>query len=146
MVREMLSTKRLNQFSQAYENDALKTAVYGASTLGLVVLLYQGATKAIVQAGQAIQAHRFDEKSRLTSKAIDIIDALRESLDLEPASEAATNLNDLYLYMKQRLVQANAKNDLEIFSEVRGLLEVILPAWQELDRGGAPGHDIPRIG
>jgi len=130
----MLNSKMLKQFNKAYEDDALKAAVYGASPVGLVVLLYEGAIKAINQATYAIDSQRFDEKARLVSKAIDIIDGLRESLDLQQGSDAAINLNDLYIYMKQRLSIANLKNDLEILAEVRRLLETILPAWQELNR------------
>ncbi|BBF83693.1 flagellar biosynthesis protein FliS [Aquitalea magnusonii] len=132
----MLNSKMLKQFNKAYEDDALKAAVYGASPVGLVVLLYEGAIKAINQAGYAIEAQRYDEKARLVSKTIDIIDGLRESLDLQQGSDAANNLNDLYIYMKQRLSIANLKNDLEILAEVRRLLETILPAWQELNRSG----------
>jgi flagellar protein FliS len=130
----MLNSKMLKQFNKAYEDDALKAAVYGASPVGLVVLLYEGAIKAINQAGYAIEAQRYDEKARLVSKTIDIIDGLRESLDLQQGSDAAGNLNDLYIYMKQRMSIANLKNDLEILAEVRRLLETILPAWQELNR------------
>ena len=132
----MLNSKMLKQFNKAYEDDALKAAVYGASPVGLVVFLYEGAIKAINQAGYAIEAQRYDEKARLVSKTIDIIDGLRESLDLQQGSDAANNLNDLYIYMKQRLSIANLKNDLEILAEVRRLLETILPAWQELNRSG----------
>lgn len=132
----MLNSKMLKQFNKAYEDDALKAAVYGASPVGLVVLLYEGAIKAINQAVYAIEAQRYDEKARLVSKTIDIIDGLRESLDLQQGSDAANNLNDLYIYMKQRLSIANLKNDLEILAEVRRLLETILPAWQELNRSG----------
>jgi CIC family chloride channel protein len=40
----------LKQFNKAYENDALKAAVYGASPIGIVVMLYEGAIKAIMTA------------------------------------------------------------------------------------------------
>ncbi|WP_043642104.1 flagellar export chaperone FliS [Chromobacterium haemolyticum] len=124
----------LKQFNKAYENDALKAAVYGASPIGIVVMLYEGAIKAIMSASIAIEAQRFDEKARMISKAMDIIEGLRIALDVEAGSEAAVNLNELYLYMKTRLGRASLKNDLEILAEVRGLLETILPAWQQVDR------------
>lgn len=130
----MISSRMLKQFNAVYEDDALTAAVYGASPIGLVVMLYEGAIKAIAQACIAIQAKRFEEKARLTSKTIDIIDGLRQSLDLEQGGEAAANLNDLYIYMKNRLLVANAKNDFDIFSEVGSLLATILPAWQQIDR------------
>ncbi len=130
----MLNSRMLKQFNKAYENDALKAAVYGASPIGIVVMLYEGAIKAIMSASIAIEAQRFDEKARMISKAMDIIEGLRIALDVEAGSEAAVNLNELYLYMKTRLGRASLKNDLEILAEVRGLLETILPAWQQVDR------------
>ncbi|WP_434632946.1 flagellar export chaperone FliS [Chromobacterium sp. CV08] len=132
----MLNSRMLKQFNQAYSNDALKTAVYGASPVGIVVMLYEGAVKALNSASLAIDAGRFDEKARMISKAVDILEGLRVSLDLDLASEAAVNLNDLYIYMKLRLAKASLKNDKEILAEVRTLLETILPAWQQVDRSG----------
>lgn len=134
----MLTTKKLKQFNQAYEQDALKAAIYGANPAGVVAMLYEGAIKAVTQANTAIDMQRYDEKSRLISKAMDILDGLRESLDLEPGSEASRNLNDLYIYMKFRLGMASMKNDQAILVEVKGLLEVILPAWQQVSRGMQP--------
>ncbi|WP_233201132.1 flagellar export chaperone FliS [Chromobacterium alticapitis] len=124
----------LKQFNQAYANDALKAAVYGASPIGIVVMLYEGVIKAVISASIAIDAGRFDEKARMISKAVDILEGLRIALDLGQGSEAAVNLNDLYIYMKMRLAQASLKNDKEILSEVKGLMETILPAWQQVDR------------
>ncbi|POZ62632.1 flagellar export chaperone FliS [Chromobacterium alticapitis] len=130
----MLNSRMLKQFNQAYANDALKAAVYGASPIGIVVMLYEGVIKAVISASIAIDAGRFDEKARMISKAVDILEGLRIALDLGQGSEAAVNLNDLYIYMKMRLAQASLKNDKEILSEVKGLMETILPAWQQVDR------------
>ena len=138
----MLNSRMLKQFNQAYANDALKAAVYGASPVGIVVMLYEGAIKALQSASLAIEAGRFDEKARMISKVVDILEGLRVALDLDQASEAAVNLNDLYLYMKLRLAKATLKNDKEIIAEVRGLLETILPAWQQVDKtNAAKQHD-----
>ncbi len=133
----MLNSRMLKQFNQAYANDALKTAIYGASPVGIVVMLYEGAIKALQAADTAIDNSRFDEKARMITKAVDILEGLRIALDLEQGSEAAVNLNDLYLYMKLRLAKASLKNDKEILAEVRSLLETLLPAWQQVNRAGA---------
>jgi flagellar protein FliS len=128
----------LKQFNAVYEDDALTAAVYGASPVGLVVMLYEGAIKAVNQARAVMQVGRFDEKSNQTFKAIDIIDSLRSSLDVDNGGEMAENLNDLYVYMKKRLLEASSKNDADIYAEVGNLLETILPAWQQIDRAGQP--------
>ena len=41
--------------NKAYRDDALKVAVYGASSIGIVVMLYEGAIKAIRLAEQPSQ-------------------------------------------------------------------------------------------
>ncbi|MDF0604210.1 flagellar export chaperone FliS [Neisseriaceae bacterium TC5R-5] len=135
-----MNSRMLKQFNQVYENDALKAAVYGASPTGIVVMLYEGAIKALITASIAMEAKRFDEKARMISKAMDIIEGLRIALDLDVASDAAVNLNELYLYMKTRLGKASLKNDTEMLLEVRHLLETILPAWQQLDRTVGTTH------
>lgn len=134
----MLSSRMLKQFNAVYEDDALTTAVYGASPVGLIVMLYEGAIKAVAQACSAMQASRLDEKTKQTFKAIDILDSLRSSLDVGGGGEMAENLNDLYLYMKTRLLEASSKNDADSYAEVGKLLETILPAWQQIDRAGQP--------
>ncbi|POA99845.1 flagellar export chaperone FliS [Chromobacterium sinusclupearum] len=133
----MLNSRMLKQFNQAYANDALKAAIYGASPIGIVVMLYEGVIKALSSASIAIDNDRFDEKARMISKAVDILEGLRIALDLEQGSEAAVNLNDLYIYMKMRLAKASLKNDKEILAEVKGLMETILPAWQQVDRANS---------
>ncbi|GGY29641.1 flagellar export chaperone FliS [Paludibacterium paludis] len=124
----------LQQFSKAYENDALEVAVYGASPVGLIVLLYEGAIKALNQAKVFIGQNRFQEKAAMISRAQDILEGLRVALDHEKGKQVTRNLEDLYQYSKYRLGIANLNNDVNILDEIANLLGILLPAWQELDR------------
>lgn len=124
----------LQQFNKAYENDALEVAVYGASPVGLIVLLYEGAIKSLVQAKVFISQNRFQEKAAMISRAQDILEGLRVSLDHSKGKEISVNLEDLYEYSKYRLGVANLNNDVQIIDEISSLLGILLPAWQELDR------------
>ena len=124
----------LQQFNKAYENDALEVAVYGASPVGLIVLLYEGAIKALVQAKVFMGQNRYQEKSAMISRAQDILEGLRVSLDHDKGKDISVNLEDLYQYSKYRLGVANLNNDANIIDEISNLLSILLPAWQELDR------------
>jgi flagellar protein FliS len=128
----MKNTLVMQQFKKTYQDDALEVEVYGASPVGLIVLLYEGAIKAINQAKVMMQYQRFAEKTKLINKAIDIIEGLRVVLDHKQGKEISKNLEDLYVYAKYRLGVANMKNDVEILDEVAKLLGIILPSWQEL--------------
>lgn len=129
-----MNRRALQQLNKAYLDDALQVAVYGASPVGIIIMLYEGAIKALKQAERAMEEQRFDVKSSMISKAIDIIDGLREVLDFQQGGEISHNLSDLYLYMKSRLTVANLKNDPTILAEVQKLLEDILSAWKLVDK------------
>jgi len=128
----MRNSLAMQQFKKTYQDDALEMEVYGASPVGLIVLLYEGAIRAINQAKVMMQQQQFAEKGRLINKAIDIIEGLRVVLDHEHGKEISKNLEDLYVYSKYRLGVANVKNDTGILDEVANLLGVILPSWKEL--------------
>jgi len=135
----MKNTLAMQQFKKTYQDDALEVTVYGASPVGLIVLLYEGALKAIDQARVLMKAQRFAEKGVMINKAINIIEGLRLALNHQDGEEVSLNLEDLYIYAKFRLGVANMKNDTEILDEVANLLAVILPSWQELAKG-MPAH------
>jgi len=61
-----------------------------------------------------------------------IIDELRNCLDFKAGGALATNLDSLYEYMCQRLMQASASNKPEWLDEVSRLLTEIRSAWLQI--------------
>lgn len=126
-------TNLTNRALSAYSNVDLITTVNSASPLQLILLLYDGAIGSLAAAKGHMLDMKFAEKGRLISKAIDIIEGLRSVLDFDKGAEISQNLNDLYEYMKHRLVIANLKNDPEGPTEVMRLLNDLRTAWAKLD-------------
>lgn len=58
-----------------------------------------------------------------------IIGGLRDALDKDKGGEIASNLDNLYAFMQQRLSQANLQNDPAMLDEVAGLLREIKQGW-----------------
>jgi flagellar protein FliS len=74
------------------------------------------------------------DKGMAISKAIAIIqEGLRLSLDKEAGGDLAENLDALYEYMGQRLLQANLRNDQAILDEVLELLSGLRDSWSQID-------------
>jgi flagellar secretion chaperone FliS len=71
------------------------------------------------------------QSASLTS-AVNIIGALRDSLDLEQGGPLACNLLELYDYMLRRLDGAWAANDAAAVTEVSSLLATILEGWEAI--------------
>lgn len=127
-----------NQGVKAYAQVKVETAVSTANPVQLVVLLYEGAISAIASAKGEMDRQNVAQKAKLINKAIDIIEGLRNALEFSKGGEIAVSLNDLYLYMVQRLSTANLKNDPELLDEVSRLLTELLGAWETLAKNSLP--------
>jgi len=130
-----------NQGVRAYAQVKVETAVSTANPVQLVVLLYEGAISAIASAKGEMERRNIAQKAQFLNKAIDIIEGLRNALEFSQGGDIAVSLNDLYLYMVQRLSTANLKNDPVILDEVTALLRELLGAWEVLARGATNSLD-----
>ncbi|HET7776731.1 MAG TPA: flagellar export chaperone FliS [Azospira sp.] len=129
-----------NQGVRAYAQVKVETAVSTANPVQLVVLLYEGAISAIASAKGEMERRNVAQKAQFINKAIDIIEGLRNALEFSQGGDIAISLNDLYLYMVQRLSTANLKNDPVILDEVSSLLRELLSAWEVLAKGPDSGE------
>lgn len=119
--------------ANAYAKVGIETTVLNNNPHELILLLFQGARAAIVEAREHINNKNIAAKGSRISKAIDIIqNGLRASLDLKAGGELAERLSALYEYMCRRLIQANIQNNSDIIDEVLRLLDEIAGAWAEI--------------
>ncbi|RMG32855.1 MAG: flagellar export chaperone FliS [Gammaproteobacteria bacterium] len=112
-----------------------------ASPHRLVQMLMEGALDKMATAKGCIQRKDYEGKSAQITWATSIINGLRASLDPERGGEIAVNLEDLYSYMLQRLIDASVANDPAILDEVMGLMLEIKGAWDAMPehiRNGQP--------
>lgn len=132
------------QASQTYRQIGTQTSVEAASPHRLIQMLMEGGLQAIARAKGHLLHQDVAEKGTELSRAISIIEGLRVSLDKTHGGEIAWNLEALYLYMQERLLQANLYNRIEPLDEVAMLLRQIKLAWDAIgesaqgDASGAP--------
>ena len=132
-------TALANRAVTAYSALEIETGVAGASPLRLIVMLYDGALKAIYAAKVAMERGEIASKGSAISKAIAIIDeGLRPALDLDAGGEIAANLMALYQYVTGRLLYANLKNDRRALDEAARLLSELRSAWEMLEQRARP--------
>jgi len=98
----------------------------------LILLLMNGALDAIAVAKGHMRRGEVSEKGMNISRAISIIHGMRRSLDHTVGGELVTNLDELYRYMGQRLLQANIRDNAAWLDEVSGLLREIKDAWEQI--------------
>jgi flagellar secretion chaperone FliS len=116
----------------AYRSTAVHSGVDAADPHRLIVMLMDGALERIATARGLMKHGASAEKAQLLHRAVAIIDELRNCLDFKAGGELATNLDSLYEYMCQRLMQANSANKPEWLDEVSRLLTEVRAAWLQL--------------
>lgn len=115
-----------------YQQVSLESRVAEASPHGLIQMLMQGGLERMAQARGAIERGQMAERGELISKAIGIVGGLREALNPEQGGELAGNLDRLYGYMTERLLEANRTGDSAILDEVSGLLREVKSGWDAI--------------
>ncbi|KAA8976956.1 flagellar export chaperone FliS [Halospina sp. K52047b] len=115
---------------QAYQQVNTQTSITDADPHRLVQLLLDGAIERINMAKGRIEAKDYAGKGNLINKAMEIVGALRGSLNFEQGGELAGNLEALYDYMERGLLEASVRNDIEKLDEIADLLRTVKDGWQ----------------
>jgi flagellar protein FliS len=112
----------------AYQDTAVTTQTKGR----LIVLLYDGAIKFMKLAIKELEAENFEAKGQYISRAQDIINELNAVLNTDAGGEIAANLRSLYLFMNNRLTEANTKCEPQMIREVIDLMEELNKSWKAI--------------
>ena len=116
----------------SYQKRAFDMQIESATPHRLVSMMFEGATARVVKAKSAIDTGKPVLKREMISQAIAIVDALRESLNLDDGGDLAANLKMLYLYVVERLTMADARNSMEMLDECNNLLLQVSGAWEQI--------------
>ncbi|MBA1291871.1 flagellar export chaperone FliS [Pseudomonas lurida] len=108
-----------------------------ASPHRLVQMLLEGGLDRMAQAKGALARGDIAQKGLMLGKATDIIIGLRDGLNAEKSDnkEYVQRLEGLYVYMSNRLMEANLHNDADMIDEVAQLLITVKEGWDAI---GAP--------
>ena len=123
--------------AQTYARTYRSNAVLTASPGQLVLMLYDGALKALMLAQDAFaqpqgSSRRIEDINQQLQKAQAIISELQSGLNLRDGGEFAQTMNRLYDYHNRRLFNANLHKDIAPVVEVERLLREIRDAWAEM--------------
>jgi len=123
--------------AQGYARTYRSNAVLTASPGQLVLMLYDGALRALAQARDAFswpesERRRIEVINQQLLKAQAIIAELQGGLNFEAGGEVAVTLNRVYDYYNRRLFEANLRKQVQPVVEVERLLGEIRDGWAEM--------------
>ena len=111
----------------AYKEQSILTATPGQ----LVVMLYDGCLRFLVQAAYAMRDGQHLEADKRLTRAEAIIDELLMTLDLEQGGEIASRLQGIYVFCNRHLIDARLQRDPEMVEKVSELLGELRDAWAQ---------------
>ena len=120
----------------------LQTEVRSRTPLELVVMLYDGALRAVAAAADAAARRDIRTRRDNVSKALGILAELQSSLDREKGGKVAEELDDLYGWMTSRLVDATVKQEVKPLNEVMRVLQILRDGWQQVAGAPAPAGSV----
>lgn len=109
-----------------------KTSITTASREKVLLMLYEGAIRFVKSARVHMEKKNVAEKGTYISKATAIVSELMSTLDFKAGGELAHDLESLYIYMIDKLIEANIDNDLEALDHVEELLRTLHVAWRDV--------------
>ncbi|MEA2466821.1 MAG: flagellar secretion chaperone FliS [Thermoleophilaceae bacterium] len=115
------------QAQQAYRDSAILTA----PPERLVVMLYDGANRFLMQGAMALRAGDLTVMNDRLRRAEAIITELRQTLDMSQG-EVASNLESIYSFCQRLLLEARLQQDAERIEQVAKLLRDLRDAWDQV--------------
>ena len=115
-----------------------KTQVTTASREKILLMLYEGAIRFVKQARSAMQERNIAEKGKAISKATAILSELMATLDFKVGGQLAVDLENLYIFMIDKLIEANIQNKSENLDHVEKLLMTLYVAWKDVVENPRP--------
>lgn len=111
-----------------------------ASSVGLVIILYDLLIKDLKEAIAAIERRDTEGRSGAIKHAFVVLQQLEGSLDHENGAEAARHFAGFYSFVRARIFEAHLKVSVDILNEEIDRLLKLRQAWQQVD----PANPTPR--
>ncbi len=116
-----LAARGINSYRQA--------EVQSRTPLELVVMLYDGAIRFAIDAREATLKRDIRARHQGIMRAMEIVSELQSTLDMESGGSLAVELDRLYLFVRDRLIEASLKPDVKPVDEALRVLKTLREGW-----------------
>ena len=118
-----------NEFELAYR----QSSVAGASTIGMVIALYDRLSRDFRNAAAAMRANDIEKRCSALNHATVILGHLENWIDHENGGELALNLTSFYSYLRSKMLEASIKQSASLLEGQIHLISQVRSAWQQKD-------------
>jgi flagellar protein FliS len=133
----------MRQNLKAYKKVDIESTIMSSEPHQIILMMFDGALPSLAIAKGAIERKDYELKSQMVSKFINIVSALRNSLDFDAEPVVSKRFDDLYIYCIDVINDASISMDA---NGVDGIIELIKPlrnAWSEMPEASKQeGHEL----
>ena len=116
----------------AYQTNQNRNRAESASPYRLVQMMYENLLDSLAKARGGVEREDARVRGENIGRAMDILNALRSALDHSAGQEISTNLDNLYQYCNQCLMEVTQYDDLDKLDEVVDIILSIKDTWDQL--------------
>ncbi|MBN2061389.1 MAG: flagellar export chaperone FliS [Deltaproteobacteria bacterium] len=116
----------------------IHTEISTANKLELVIMCYDKSIQFLRQAKDHLLNKEYETKNEKLSKVINIIGELKCSLDFDQGGDVSKNLEAIYTYLMNRIVEGDLTRNSAVLDEVINILSELREAWQGISPSGHP--------
>lgn len=117
---------------KAYKKVTVESSLTSADPHQIISMMYNGLLESIAQAKGAIVRKDFGTKGVKITKAINILQALQNSLDNKSEPIVSQRFTDLYSVCIDLLIDANISLELDVLDQVISYILPLRDAWVQI--------------
>jgi len=110
-----------------------RTAIAGASPIGLMIALFDTVAGDLRRAANALRKNDIETRCKELNHAALVLGQLESWLDLKAGGESAQALARFYAYLRAKMLEASAKKSPEVLDAQIEMILHVRSAWQQLD-------------
>jgi flagellar protein FliS len=122
-----------------------RSAVEGASTIGLMIALFDTLVGDLRRAATAMRANDIDTRCRELNHAALVLGQLENWIDLKNGGDSAQTLSRFYAYLRSKMMEAAVSKSPKLLEVQIEMILHVRSAWQQLD-AAPPEEPEPATG
>ncbi len=113
----------------------LRTETLSRSPLELVVMLYDGALRFVGEAREAMVRGDIRLRAHAIDRAMSIVAELQNTLNMDTGGDLAVELDRLYRFTSEKLLEATATRRVAALDEAQRVLVTLRDGWARIAAG-----------
>ena len=122
-----------------------ENVVRSATSIELVVILFDAAIDDMQRANAAIQAGDVEERAQAIRHAMLILQQLQGTLDFEKGGQVARQFEQFYNLIRARLLESQMRNSTELMQQQIQFMSEVRDCWAEAERQLKPKPAAPAV-